>query len=269
MVFDVGQGLALAFKSGKYIWIYDTGPAFSKMSSTEQVILPYLRRYQKTNASYGLIISHGDADHAGDIESLYDYANPLISWTSQPDRLAVKGFEFCQQGMKWKNYDLQIEVLYPFPNTDLSTVSSNNHSCVVRFTMQGKVFLLMGDLETQAELDFVSYYRDELKANVLIAGHHGAAKSSSYALLKHVQPEYVVFSSGYMNKFGHPSAAVLNRLDSFESDSNDLMYNENNAVRLFNTVDNGALRFRVEVEGGQIYVDSARQDSGSLWLHQE
>ena len=265
IVFDVGQGLALGIKSGDNIWLYDTGPAFSKLSSSEKVILPYLRRHQKTNAFFGLIVSHGDADHAGDIKSLYDYAVPSISWTSQPERLDISGFTLCQKGMSWQSEALKVETLYPFSNTDLSELSSNNHSCVVRITLMGKIFLLMGDLEGQAELDLVSYYRNELKADVLIAGHHGAAKSNSFALLKHVKPEYIVFSAGYMNRFGHPSESVMERIKSFYSLGNK----KSPDPYIFNTADYGALRFNMSRGEGQLKIDSARVVHSKIWVKSE
>ena len=56
---------------------------------------------------------------------------------------------------------------------------------------------------------------------MLIAGHHGASKASSFALLKHIKPDYIVFSAGYLNKFGHPAEAVLERVSEFESKTLD------------------------------------------------
>ena len=235
MVFDVGQGLAIAIKSKDEIWLYDTGPAFGKSSSTRNIILPYLRQHQKTSKFAGLILSHGDADHAGDLLSLYDEFNPKLALSGQPSRLEVAGFDQCEAGMYWEKDDLLIEILYPFQNKDLSSISSNNQSCVARLTLMGKVFLLMGDLESEAELNLVEHYRDELKADVLIAGHHGAAKSSSFALLKHVNPHYVVISAGYLNKFGHPSDSTLARMAEFN-------------LILLNTAALGAISFNPSVD---------------------
>jgi competence protein ComEC len=245
IVFDVGQGLALAIMSKQEIWLYDTGPAFDKGSSTRHIILPYLRQHQKSSKLTGLIVSHGDADHAGDLWSLYDEFKPSLAWSGQPERLEVSGFELCQAGMHWKQSGLSIEILYPFPNIDLLPISSNNHSCVVRLKLFNKVFLLMGDLESEAELSLVKHYRDKLKADVLIAGHHGASKGSSFALLKHVKPDYIVFSAGYLNKFGHPSEAVLERVARFK-------------MTILNTSETGALRFNKASLESSFYIESAR-----------
>ena len=221
MVFDVGQGLAIAIKSQDDVWLYDTGPAFEKSSSVRNVILPYLRQHQKSSQLAGLIVSHGDADHAGDLSSLYDEFKPGLALSGQPARLEIDGFDLCEAGMHWKKNGLFIEILYPFPDLYLMQESSNNHSCVVLLRFLGKVFLLMGDLESDAELSLVKRYREKLKADVLIAGHHGASKASSFALLKHIKPDYIVFSAGYLNKFGHPAEAVLERVSEFESKTLD------------------------------------------------
>lgn len=252
IVFDVGQGLSLAFQSGEHIWLYDTGPAFSKSSSTDRIILPYLRSNQKTHKLYGLVVSHGDADHAGDISSLVDYSRPELAWTSQPERLPLKVFTLCKAGMAWQRDGLKIEVLYPLASDDFSKLSSNNHSCVVKLTLMGKVFLLVGDLEGKSELALVSHYRDYLKADVLIAGHHGAVKSSSYALLKHVKPEYVIFSSGYMNRFGHPSELVSRRVNEFD-------------VTTYNTAEVGAILFDVDAITNSFSIKTARSHKGFFW----
>lgn len=246
MVLDVGQGLALAIKSKDDIWLYDTGPAFDKSSSTINVILPYLRRHRKSNELSGVIVSHGDADHAGDLFSLYDEFRPVVQWSGQPERLEIGNYRQCEAGMHWRNSDVLIEILYPFSNIDLNGMSSNNHSCVARIRFMGKTFLLMGDLESDAEMAFVKYYRNELKADVLIAGHHGAAKSSSFALLKHVDPDYIVFSAGYLNKFGHPSESVLERVSLFEMET-------------LNTSRSGAIRFKKSQSAFPIIIETARE----------
>ena len=246
IVFDVGQGLALAIKSEGRIWLYDIGPAFEKSSSLKNIILPYLRQHRKSNQLTGIIVSHGDADHAGDLGSLYDEFRPEIEWSGQPERLEVNGFDSCMAGMKWQQADFLIEVLYPYPGQNVSKSSSNNHSCVVRIRLMGKIFLMMGDLEAEAEMDLVKHYRGELKADVLIAGHHGASKSSSFALLKHVQAEYVVFSAGYLNKFAHPSDQVLQRISKFNTLS-------------FNTSSSGAIKFNDSFSGENLMLTHARQ----------
>ena len=52
---------------------------------------------------------------------------------------------------------------------------------------------------------------------MLLAPHHGSRSSSSYAFLKRVDPDFVVFSAGYRNSFGHPHDRVVTRYCEFAS----------------------------------------------------
>lgn len=245
IVFDVGQGLAMALKSQNEVLLYDLGLAYESGSSVQSIILPYLRSDQKYTELTGLVISHGDSDHAGDVKTLINHFYPHFFWSGQPERLVASSVNICLAGMRSQVGEIELEVLYPFSVEGAGSTSSNNQSCVLKVNFAGKTFLLMGDLEGNAEYELVRRYRDYLQADVLIAGHHGAAKSSSYALLKHVQPEYVVFSAGYLNKFGHPSEEVRQRLNSFDLVS-------------LNTAETGALRFRLSSKS-ELMLDQARK----------
>ena len=51
--------------------------------------------------------------------------------------------------------------------------------------------------------------------DVLIAGHHGSAGSTSRELLEAVKPETVIISVGEGNVYGHPAPSLLQRLQDF------------------------------------------------------
>ena len=71
--------------------------------------------------------------------------------------------------------------------------------------------LITGDLTAQAEYRLLSLHTLP-QAAVLVAGHHGAATSTSGALLRAVRPEAVFISAGADNRFGHPAAQTLARI---------------------------------------------------------
>jgi competence protein ComEC len=50
-----------------------------------------------------------------------------------------------------------------------------------------------------------------LRADLLIAPHHGSASSSSPVLLNTLMPKLVLVQSGYRNRFGHPAPVVIER----------------------------------------------------------
>ena len=76
--------------------------------------------------------------------------------------------------------------------------------------------LLPGDIGDGVERDLALRYRGLLKANVLIASHHGSNSSSGYPLLKLSGPDIGIFSAGYGNGFGHPHPEVVQRFDDLE-----------------------------------------------------
>lgn len=212
VVFDAGQGLALAMIWEDQYWLYDTGAKFGAHSVVDGSVYPYLRSRELLYDIGGLVISHGDADHAGAARELKAYLQPKIVWSGEPERLvAMDVMKACKAGMVWERGEGRVEVLYPFTDKLPASVSSNNHSCVLLFTYQSYRFLLMGDVEEEAEMALVARYRHRLKADVLIAGHHGSRNASSLALLKHVQPGYLLVSAGYENRFGHPHSELIKR----------------------------------------------------------
>ena len=100
-------------------------------------------------------------------------------------------------------------------------------------------FLLTGDAGKDAEEGFLSQVQP---VTVLKAGHHGSDTSSTEAFLQKAQPEYVVISVGAGNSYGHPSPAMLERLD------------EN--CQVLRTDEKGSIVFTVKE--GELHVSTAR-----------
>ena len=107
--------------------------------------------------------------------------------------------------------ELDVEVLRSrwFPGR-----STNDNSIVVRL-VHGRVRLLLaGDVEALAEAELAQSGQD-LRSDVLKAGHHGSRTSSTDAFLRAVRPSHVVFSVGAHNPFGFPHFEVDERARSF------------------------------------------------------
>ena len=86
----------------------------------------------------------------------------------------------------------------------------NNGVCVLASAGDYDL-LIVGDLNHHGEQGWL---RDGTlpRAELLVAGHHGAESSTGWALLARVQPEAVVVSVGEDNPYGHPSEAALRRI---------------------------------------------------------
>jgi competence protein ComEC len=87
---------------------------------------------------------------------------------------------------------------------------TNDNSLVVRLVHGEVAMLLAGDLEALAEAA-LAQSGHELRSDLLKAGHHGSATSSTEAFLARVLPRHVVYSVGARNPFGFPSPSVAAR----------------------------------------------------------
>ncbi len=222
-VLDVGQGLSVVVQTQHHVLVYDVGPAFNdEMSTASTVLIPYLQ-HRGIDKLDRLIISHGDNDHAGGWASLVErfpvtsllYGEVLTGF----DR---PGFEPqplpCKAGQHWQWDNVQFDILHPGQGKAESLYNSaNNRSCVLKITTANYSFLLPGDIEQPVERQLAQRLTKQLAANVLIAPHHGSNSSSSWAFIKQVQPQHVVFASGYRNPFAHPRPEIIQRYQQMGS----------------------------------------------------
>ena len=105
----------------------------------------------------------------------------------------------------------QVEILGPVKDYE----EVNDTSIVLSVDYGETTFLFTGDMESAAETDLIEAGAD-LDADVLKIGHHGSSSSTSYRFLREVMPEYAVISVGHRNTYGHPTQAVLSRLEDAE-----------------------------------------------------
>lgn len=71
--------------------------------------------------------------------------------------------------------------------------------------------LITGDLDIAQEQQLLTRFSIP-PVELLMAGHHGAADSTSQALLDAVAPQVVVISVGVDNDYGHPAQETLARI---------------------------------------------------------
>ena len=71
--------------------------------------------------------------------------------------------------------------------------------------------LIPGDIVGQGEERLLSHTQ-VARVEVLVAGHHGSATSTTQPLLDEIQPETAIISVGKNNRYGHPAQETLERL---------------------------------------------------------
>lgn len=219
-VLDVGQGLAIAFQTERHALLYDTGPAFgATLDSGNRIIVPYLRAAGVRRLD-GLIVSHDDTDHSGGAASVLQ-ALP-VGWlmSSLPDMdplpLVADDAVRCETGQSWEWDGVRFEILHPPAATYETRVKSNDRGCVLKVTAAGGSVLVPGDIERVSE-ERLLREGAAMRADVLVAPHHGSRTSSTAAFVEAVRPKGVIFAVGYRNRFGHPHADVVERWMSVDA----------------------------------------------------
>jgi competence protein ComEC len=207
---DVGQGLSTVVQTQQHVLVYDAGPRFSDTFDTgAAVVVPFLRHSGIRNLDL-LMVSHGDNDHIGGVASLLAEYPAEMLLTSVTEKLSSSSAVHCGTHRKWIWDGVRFTLLYP-PMGD-SRLRGNNASCVLRIeSAAGNSVLLTGDIEAGAEQALLRHSRRQLAAAVLVAPHHGSDTSSTPAFIEAVDPDVVLFPSGYRNRYGFPKASVVRR----------------------------------------------------------
>ncbi|OGT07269.1 MAG: DNA internalization-related competence protein ComEC/Rec2, partial [Gammaproteobacteria bacterium GWE2_37_16] len=248
---DVGQGLASVIRTQSHILIYDTGPKFFADSDTgATIILPYLKNFA-LNKIDALVVSHGDADHSGGAKTLINNIPINSVITSVPDFFAPHPATHCYAGQSWRWDGVDFAFLHPA--SDNNDFSGNNASCVLKISTGKNSILLNGDIETPAETVLVKNAGENLRTKILVAPHHGSQTSSSPTFVAAVQPEYVLFATGYLNRFHFPSNKIVTR------------YQDNHANTL-NTAFTGAITFRFNAQSLILLPEIYRSSKRKFWL---
>ncbi|HYM34621.1 MAG TPA: DNA internalization-related competence protein ComEC/Rec2, partial [Steroidobacteraceae bacterium] len=209
---DVGQGLAVAVRTRDHVLIYDTGPNFRGGRDTgELVLVPFLHAVG-IRAIDAVVISHGDADHVGGLQSLLA-AVPTQRLLLGPSVAQQEHSELCASGLNSRWNEVDFEIVHP--SSDTNTIPSarkrrNDTSCVLRIRGSGGSVLLFGDIEAPAEQQLIAA-NALTQTDIVTVPHHGSRTSSSPALIAATSPQYALVSAGFGNRFGFPKSDVLAR----------------------------------------------------------
>jgi len=217
---DVGQGDSIFIESanGKTMLV-DGG-----VKGAGQQVVSYLKELGVNKLDI-VVATHPDADHIGglipvlqssiDIGQFYDSGKvhtsqtfeemlTLIDTKNIPYHVPTTGENIAFDD------DLTVKVL----NANEHATDNNDASIVLKMVYGNVSFLLTGDAGIALEKDML---QNDVQATVLKAGHHGSNTSSSEKFIQAVHPEVTVLSYGEGNKYGHPHAEVVERLQAVGS----------------------------------------------------
>lgn len=112
--------------------------------------------------------------------------------------------------------------------------------------------MLPGDIGTAAEKMLIENQGEALKSLVLVASHHGSASSSTASFIEMVMPQYVIFPTGYKNRFRFPHKKTVAR------------YMNVNAL-LLNSTNTGAITFKFGDRLNMLEINSYREQQRLFW----
>jgi competence protein ComEC len=229
-VLDVGQGDAILVTGdhgGRML--LDAGPDPSRLLvALDSRLPPWDRRIDL------LVLTHPHEDHVGGMTRLLERYRvgqviepgmigpgpgykAFASWLLGHDRTSRR----VQTGDEIGLDSIRFNVLWPDPGAvplhppDTGT-AINNVSIVLLGTIDGRRFLLMGDVEE--EIDPILIGRGLPHVDVLKVAHHGSRTSSTGPFLDAVRPPIAVISVGLRNPYGHPAPETVDRLEEHGAD---------------------------------------------------
>lgn len=252
---DVGQGECVCLETPKHhFYLIDAGSTSNRSAGKYQMI-PFLE-YSRADRLEAIFITHWDEDHVNGLEEILEWAQKerisvgrlllpqtelwdeeLQSLLGLAERYGIL-VERIRAETVMKDGELSLTCLHPYAG---ETVTDRNASSLV-LKLEANSFraLFTGDLEAEGEEWLVrSYGSRMLKADVLDAGHHGAANATGENFLRAVSPGAVLISCGKNNSYGHPAKETLKRIDGQQA-------------ACFVTADCGAVTVRAEKEGFRV-----------------
>lgn len=217
---DIGQGDAIFIEAPNGNQVLIDGGSNRKVLKELGKVMPF---YDRTIDV--VIATHPDKDHIGGlIEVLKGYEvdifmEPGVSsdtgaYQELEKTIADKKLPriLARRGMSLNlGEGARLNILFPDRNTD--EWETNTASIVAKLAYGDTSFLLTGDSPLAIEKYLSMIDGQNLKSDVLKAGHHGSRTSTSESFASLVSPEYAVISAGKDNRYGHPHKEVL---DIFE-----------------------------------------------------
>lgn len=238
---DVGQGDCCLVRTEEgYNYLFDCGSS-SRRKVGEYVLLPTLKYYGITTLD-GVFVSHPDVDHMNGIRELLELAEenhltigslvlPAVEQSARQGQfgellMAVddrSGEQKTTQttrvvwvsaGDAWESGSVRFLCLHP--ERESGTMNENAYSECFYVDFGDFTLLLTGDVEGSGEEALLAELqrRGIGQLDLLKTAHHGSRNSTTEEFLQQLHPGTAIISCGSNNRYGHPHAELLNRLES-------------------------------------------------------
>ena len=210
-VLNVGQGQCILLQSEGRTWMVDCGGDDDE--DVADIAADTLLSQGVTRLD-GVILTHYDRDHAGALTNLLTRIPADV--VLLPDMEDPEGLREKVDNPVFVSSDLVLN----YGTTEMTLFApmkgetGNESSLCVLFSAANCDILITGDRNALGEAILVRK-ADLPKLEILIAGHHGSAYSTSEELLTATRPAIVAVSCGENNPYGHPADELLARLNQY------------------------------------------------------
>lgn len=233
IMLDVGQGDGILMELSDQTKCMIDGGSSSKDRVGNYILLPALKYYGMGYLDYAFV-SHEDSDHISGLMELlekdYPIKNLVLPYRENDEkeknymalldlaREKKTNLIFLKQGDSMKKKNFVLSCLHPKkqnqegdPNADSMVLSLQYYNFRALFT---------GDLADSGEAALVEELkrRGEPSYTFLKVAHHGSKKSTFEPLLALVKPKLSLISCSATNRYGHPGAETLERLEKIGSE---------------------------------------------------
>ena len=234
---DVGQGQSIVLYSDGFTAVIDCGS--SSVPDAGVKTGEYLLSTGCDKIDY-LILSHYHSDHTNGLPQLADIVDidtillpfPPAEDSYISDRIVSladrSGIDlvYVSEDLSIKLGNAELTLFAP-----LGSETENENCVIVLCSQEGFDVLMTADAPSDIEYRLLQH-NDLPDIEILIAGHHGSAGSTSQELLDTVLPEIAIISVGE-NEYGHPAASLLKRLEA-------------NGIAVYRTDESGNITFSPE-----------------------
>lgn len=238
---DVGQGDSTLIKSDGYNILIDAGENDKGVD-----VVRYLK--EQNVEKLDLIIStHPHSDHMGGLDTVINhFPVDKVLVNRLPKELVPTTKTYTDFLNAVKDNDLKLTASnvgdeFNFGNGKVTIIGPtkqwddlNNTSIVAKFEYDNKSFLFTGDMEKQSEQNIIDN-GIFIESDVLKIAHHGSSTSTTTDFLNSVNPQIAVISVADENKYGHPNAKAVDRIEQNGTDIYRTDYNGTVVI----SIDNG------------------------------
>lgn len=247
---DVGQGAsALVELPGGGRFLIDCGGFFQRDYEVgSRIAAPFLwrRRIRRLDA---VLASHADSDHYSGIPFILARFRPKRlyvntgdkdepAWREMLARAEAAGIavvRVAERETMAAGDGFALDCFGAGADADAHDLGENDRSLLARLAYGRRVFLFPGDIASARERLLL---RDpqNIRADVLMAGHHGSIGSTSPPFLDAVAPKAIIVSAAASRKGTHPAPEHLARW-------------RERGIAVFSTAESGAIEVRTDGEG--------------------